>query len=145
MKASKPVIDRLEKNEVFVFGSNREGRHGKGAAYLARERFGAAYGIGKGIVGQTYAIPTRKNVKDNGGWNIVTLPLEEIRPHVNDFINFTMVHKELDFLVTEVGCGNAGYKPEEMAPLFLKAIDCENIFLPQSFINVLSKFEEKKK
>ena len=115
-------IDKLEKNEIFVFGSNLSGFHGGGAAALAM-KWGAVWGQGTGLQGQTYAIPTMQ-----GG-------VETIKPYVDEFLNFAKAHPELKFLVTEIGCGIAGFTVEEIAPLFKPAIDenIENVYLPKSF------------
>lgn len=118
-------IDNLQENEVFVFGSNLAGMHGGGAARVARLRFGAVMGKGVGMQGRSYAIPTMQ-----GG-------TETIRPYVNDFIAYAKKHPELTFLVTPIGCGIAGFEPEDIAPLFEKASNVENIWLPKSFWEVL--------
>ena len=118
-------IDDLQENQVFVFGSNLAGMHGGGAARVARLRFGAVMGKGVGMQGRSYAIPTMQ-----GG-------TETIRPYVNDFIAYAKEHPELTFLVTPIGCGIAGFEPEDIAPLFEKASNVENIWLPKSFWEVL--------
>lgn len=119
-------ITSLAENEIFVFGSNLAGFHGGGAARLAYERFGAVWGKGVGLHGQTYAIPTMQ-----GG-------VETIKPYVDEFIGFAREHKEMVFLVTRIGCGIAGFRDEEIAPLFREAIDDENIILPETFMEVMS-------
>ena len=119
-------IDDLLENEVFVFGSNLAGMHGGGAARVARLRFGAVMGNGVGMQGRSYAIPTMQ-----GG-------TETIRPYVNDFIAYAKEHPELTFLVTPIGCGIAGFEPEDIAPLFEEASNVENIWLPKSFWEVLT-------
>lgn len=111
-------ITSLSENEIFVFGSNLGGMHGGGAARLAFERFGAEWGKGVGLYGQTYAIPTMQ-----GG-------VETIRPYVDDFIAFAKTRPDLTFLVTRIGCGIAGFRDEEIAPLFAAAHDVDNIVLP---------------
>lgn len=118
-------IDDLQENQVFVFGSNLAGMHGGGAARVARLRFGAVMGNGVGMQGRSYAIPTMQ-----GG-------TETIRPYVNDFIAYVKEHPELTFLVTPIGCGIAGFEPEDIAPLFEEASNVENIWLPESFWEVL--------
>ena len=140
MKSSSNQIKQLKNNEVFVFGSNTEGRHGAGAAALALQCFGAIYGRGVGINGQSYAIPTKKYSKKSNGkeWELITLPISEVAKYVIDFINYTSIHKDLDFLVTRIGCGLAGYTPEQIAPLFVRAKDIENIYLPQEFIDIIN-------
>lgn len=118
-------ITELRPGEIFVFGSNLEGAHGGGAALLAWRKWGAKWGQGVGLQGQTYGIPTM-----HGG-------PEAIRPYVDEFIRFAADHTELHFLVTEIGCGIAGFTPEEIAPLFRDAVEVQNISLPERFWNVL--------
>ena len=120
-------ISELKDNEIFVFGSNLAGSHGGGAAWLAYERFGAVWGQGVGLQGQSYGIPTMQ-----GG-------VETIRPYVDEFIAFAAEHLEYLFLVTRIGCGIAGFTPQEMAPLFAKAIDMENVLLPKAFVDIIQK------
>ena len=115
-------ISELRENEIFVFGSNLAGAHGGGAAWLAYRRFGAVWGEGVGLHGRTYAIPTMQ-----GG-------VDTVKPYVDDFILFSKEHKELTFLVTRIGCGIAGFRNEEIAPLFKDAICVENIILPKEFV-----------
>ena len=115
-------ISELRENEIFVFGSNLAGAHGGGAAWLAYNRFGAVWGEGVGLHGRTYAIPTMQ-----GG-------VDTIQPYVDDFILFAKEHRELTFLVTRIGCGIAGFRDEEIAPLFREAICVENIILPKEFV-----------
>ena len=111
-------ITELKPNEIFVFGSNLAGSHGGGAVRLAYNRFGAVWGQGVGLQGQSYAIPTMQ-----GG-------VETIVPYVDEFIEFAKNHPELKFYVTRIGCGIAGFKTTEIAPRFKKAVDVENIILP---------------
>ena len=118
-------IKDLKENEIFVFGSNLGGFHGGGAARVALEQFGAVWGQGVGLQGQSYAIPTM-----HGGEDV-------IKPYVDEFIAFARDHRELKFLVTPIGCGIAGFAIEEIAPLFAAAIDDENIILPESFVKVI--------
>ena len=116
-------ITELKENEVFVFGSNLAGSHGGGAAWIAYQKFGAIWGQGVGLQGQSYGIPTMQ-----GG-------VETIKPFVDEFIEFAKEHPELKFLVTRIGCGIAGFRDEEIAPLFKDAIDVENVILPKSFVS----------
>ena len=120
-------ITQLQPREVFVFGSNLQGNHAGGAAWVAFKKFGAQWGVGVGHTGQCYAIPTM-----HGG-------VEAIKPYVDDFIDYAQQHPELTFLVTRIGCGIAGFTDAQMAPLFAKALDAENIVLPQSFVTALQK------
>lgn len=126
-RISSSRITELKPDEIFVFGSNLEGLHGGGAAYLAYRKWGAIWGQGVGLQGQTYGIPTMHGGPD------------AIRPYVDEFIKFVQVHPELKFLVTEIGCGIAGFTPEEIAPLFTEAIPIENIYLPERFWHILEK------
>jgi hypothetical protein len=122
-------IEELKPNEVFVFGANKGGLHGKGAAKTA-VKWGARYLQGVGHWGDTYAIPTKDyHARDR-------LHLRKIAEYVDDFIEYAIDNPNLTFLVTEIGCGLAGYKPEDIAPLFLKAKDIENIVLPKRFVDL---------
>ena len=118
-------ITELKENEIFVFGSNLEGMHGGGAARLAYDKFGAIWGQGVGLQGQSYGIPTM-----HGG-------IDAIKPYVDEFIEFAKSHPELTFLVTRIGCGIAGFRDEEIAPLFKECIEMENVCLPRSFHSIL--------
>ena len=118
-------ISELQENEIFVFGSNLEGSHGGGAAKTAHNKFGAIWGQGVGLQGRSYGIPTM-----HGG-------TEDIRPFVDEFIDYALTHPGLRFLVTRVGCGIAGFHDAEIAPLFSRAADVSNICLPDSFWNVI--------
>ena len=120
-------ISSLAENEIFVFGSNLAGYHGGGAARIARENFGAVWGQGVGLQGQSYAIPTMQ-----GG-------VETIKPYVDEFIDFARIHAQYTFLVTRIACGIAGFRPSEIAPLFANAIDVENVILPEDFVEVIQE------
>jgi hypothetical protein len=112
------VITELGPGEVFVFGSNASGAHGAGAARTAYEKFGAVWGEGHGLQGQSYAIDTMSG-------------FAAMQDDVHGFLEFAGAHPELQFLVTKVGCGIAGYTPAEVAPLF--AGRPENVVLPEEF------------
>lgn len=120
-RTTPEFITSLEPGEIFVFGSNLRGMHGGGAAHVAYKQFGAVMGQGVGLQGQSYAIPTMQ-----GG-------VDTIRPYVDEFILFAKVHPELTFLVTRIGCGIAGFTDDEIAPLFAKAHDIDNIVLPEGW------------
>ena len=128
-------IDTLKEGEVFVFGSNEAGQHLGGAARAAVERFGAVFGQGSGLQGRSYAIPT---LRLPGGDTVNRLPLQTIRGYVQEFIYFADAHPEMTFLVTRVGCGIAGFRDEDIAPLFAGAYSLPNVYLPASFWKVLS-------
>ena len=115
------AISSLKADEVFVFGSNLQGYHGGGAARAAINKFGAIWGQGVGLQGQSYAIPTMQ-----GG-------VETIKPYVDQFIAFAKDHTELFFYVTRIGCGIAGFTDDEIAPLFKEAVNVSNICLPETF------------
>lgn len=119
-------ITRLDENEIFVFGSNKEGRHGGGAARVAAERFGAQYGVGVGRTGQCYAIPTMDG------------SLDLIREYVEGFRCYAYCHPELTFYVTRIGCGIAGWKDEQIAPLFQWGYrSLANVILPREWVEML--------
>lgn len=120
-------ITELKDNEIFVFGSNLAGAHGGGAARIAYQKFGAVWGQGVGLHGRTYAIPTM-----HGG-------VDAISPYVDDFVAFASEHKEYNFLVTKIGCGIAGFTFEEIAPLFTKALELDNVTLPREFVEIIVK------
>lgn len=125
LRITPPHITRLSRGEIFVFGSNLRGFHLGGAARQAVECFGACPGQGVGLQGSSYAIPTMQGDPST------------IRPFVDEFIRFAVLNPRLRFLVTEIGCGIAGFTPAEIAPLFRAARDIPNICLPLSFWNCL--------
>ena len=112
-------ILELKPDEVFVFGSNLDGMHGGGAAWIAYRQFGAVMGQGVGLQGQSYAIPTMQ-----GG-------VETIKPYVDEFIEFARQHPELFFFVTRIGCGIAGFTDNQISPLFKGALGIDNVCLPK--------------
>lgn len=120
-RVTPEFIRNLENDEIFVFGSNLAGAHGGGAARIAAERFGAIMGQGVGLQGQSYAIPTMQ-----GGVNTIL-------PYVEEFIDFAEQHPKLNFLVTKIGCGIAGFTPKQIAPLFAGTVELENVYLPMDF------------
>ncbi len=130
MRITPEIITELKANEIFVFGSNTAGKHGAGAARLAHKKFGAVYGVGIGLCGNSYAIPTKDDY-------IRTLPLHYIQNYVNDFIQFARETPSLNFLVTAIGTGLAGYSVKDIAPMFTDVLELENVYLPQSFIDFL--------
>lgn len=113
------------KPEIFVFGSNLAGRHGKGAALHALRNCGAVYGVGYGLTGAAYAIPTKDKF-------LRSLTLPEIRYYVDRFKDFARHRPDLMFKVTAIGCGLAGYKPDQIGPMFKGSPD--NCQLPPEFI-----------
>lgn len=101
---------------IFVFGSNRAGIHGAGAALYARKFHGAEMGVGEGPTGNCYALPTK-------GFKIEMISLDEIQKAVDNFLVFAMSYPTQKFQVTKVGCGLGGYTNEDIAPMFKKAPD----------------------
>ncbi len=121
-------ITVLLAHEIFVFGSNEAGRHGRGAALDAARKFGARRGCGDGLQGQSYGISTKDR-------DLRTLSLYQIEVKVLRFLRFAAAHSEFRFLVTPIGCGLAGYKPRDIAPMFKG--HSPNVSLPASFEAVL--------
>ena len=135
------VKEDIDNRSIFVFGSNEGGVHGAGAAYFATS-LGASMGQGFGQSGNTFAIPTKD-------WSIQTLDLSCIKFYVDRFIAYAngflnnKLYADVKFYVTKIGCGLAGYKEEDIAPLFKECIDMDNIWLPQEFIDIITKMEHK--
>jgi hypothetical protein len=117
-------ISSLKADEIFVFGSNAHGMHAGGAARYALDHFGAIWGVGEGLQGQSYAIPTMEG-------------LDSLKSAVDRFIAFAKQHTEYKFLVTPIGCGIAGYRESQIGPMFAQAVDLPNVFLPAGFWDVL--------
>ena len=122
MQITPDIVTTLRPDEVFVFGSNAGGRHGGGAARVAYERFGAVWGEGHGHHGQSYAIDTMSG-------------LDVLEREARAFVAFATEHPELRFLLTPVGCGIAGYAPQQVAGLFSGVPG--NVAVPASFVPYL--------
>ena len=131
MKFTPDKITKLKKNQIFVFGSNEAGIHGAGAAKLAVEKFGAKMGMGYGLQGQSFGIPTKDTF-------IRTLSLDKIEFYIYSFLSEVMEYTDTEFLVTKIGCGLAGYSEEEIANLFKGKFIPENVILPESFYNIIN-------
>ncbi len=125
-RVSSDKINTLQDNEIFVFGSNKQGAHGGGAARYAVEHFGAEWGVGEGLTGQCYALPTMEGDAS-------------FRQAVKDFFDCAKQHPQKHFLVTAVGCGIAGYSVEQVAPWFAHAVNHPNVYLPKSFWKVIKE------
>jgi len=125
MRYTPDNITELALNEIFVFGSNEAGIMGAGAAKLAADKFGARAGVGVGLMGQSYAIPTKD-------LNIKTLPLNKIYSYIDDFIRFAERYPKMTYLVTKVGCGLAHFSVRDIAPAF-RYIPA-NVILPKEFV-----------
>lgn len=126
MEYTPTNITELKPNEIFVFGSNLQGQHAGGAAYVAHIKFGAIMGLGVGLQGQSYAIPTM-----HGG-------VKSIKLYVDQFIQLAKLLPQYKFYVTRIGCGIARFKDTDIASLFTEAIGVENIILPKEFVEVIS-------
>lgn len=141
MKRYTPeAIDNLCPGEVFVFGSNRNGDHCGGAAHVAHERFGAKWGVGEGLMGRSYALPTL----DESMGRVSVADLEE---SFRKLFACAAEHPDLTFLLTKVGCGIAGWGVTEVGDALWRAAKgyyadgaprLRNIVLPREFA---SRFE----
>lgn len=120
-------ITTLGRRDIFVFGSNLAGHHAGGAARVALNRFGAVWGQGEGLQGNSYAIPTMQ-----GG-------IDSITPFVERFIKFAEYEKALTFYVTKIGCGIAGFEIDDIAPLFRSAYNLPNVILPIEFVDYIEQ------
>ncbi len=112
-----------------MFGSNLAGRHGAGSAKEALLNHGAVYGVGEGLQGDSYGIPTKDK-------DLKTLHLYNISIYVNTFLHFAALNQQYHFNVVPIGCGLAGYTPEQIAPMFKNCPP--NVVLPESFKKVLN-------
>jgi len=136
MKFTPDNISSLEKNQVFVFGSNEAGIHGAGAAKLAEQKFGAIRGMGYGLQGKSFGIPTKDTF-------IRTLPLDKIEFYVYSFLTEAMEYPDTEFLLTKIGCGLAGYSEDQIANLFKDKFIPENVTLPESFFNIINSWNSR--
>lgn len=121
-------ITSLNLREFFVYGANELGIHGAGAAKDAT-KWGAIYGR-IGFSGQTYGIPTKSTPYKS-------LPLNKIQHYVDVFLDEVVKHPDFTFFITPIGCNRAGFSPEQIAPMFKDCVELDNVWLPQSFWNVL--------
>lgn len=123
------------KNTIVLVGTNESGIHGAGFAKYCRMLGGLQLKQSFGFSGNCFGIPTKD-------WFIQSLPIEMIRFYVNRFIEFARYDIKTTYWVTKIGCGLAGYTPEQIAPLFKDCINLENVWLPQEFWNNLTKTNE---
>jgi hypothetical protein len=131
-KITPHLISSLNENEILVFESNTIGKHDRGTAKLAVE-FGAKWGQGIGLVGNTYAIPIKgSDLKRN-------LTLQQIEGHINKFIEFAKKRKDLFFIVTSIGSDFKSYSSKEIAPFFIETLELENVSLPSEWYKFFKK------
>lgn len=130
-------ITKLEPNQIFVFGSNQAGRHGRGAAKTALNKFGARYGVGRGIEGNSYALPTKD-------FEIQTLSLPEIEEEIRIYLETATWYPELQFFTTLIGCGLACYEPKDIGKLFAKFQIPPNVILPREFWDAIDEINKTK-
>lgn len=126
-RVAPDFVRDLEPNEIFVFGSNINGQHFGGAARHALSRFGAIIGKAEGIQGKSYAIPSVGN------------SLADLRKCIERFTEYAVQHPEKNFLLSAIGCGNAGYSPGQIAPLFKQAYEFGNVYIPATFLPYIAK------
>lgn len=134
MRITPEKLTVLNRNDVVLIGTNESGIHGAGIADHAYKNWGAVMGQGFGAMGQCFGLPTKD-------WEIVSLDPHIINQYVQRYIVWTQLrqNKKRTHYVTQVGCGLAGFTPEEIAPMFAECIDMKNIWLPESFIDVIGK------
>ena len=132
------VVESLKEGQVFVFGSNLIGYHSGGASLIAMQRFGAVWGQAEGPQGQCYAIPV--DIRGEAVENVSAY----MKRHIDKFLAYVKEHKDQFFIVIRVGCGNAGFDEEFMAPFFKEALKMENVSLPKSFVDILKKSKTEK-
>lgn len=126
------TIETLESNEVFVFGSNTEGRHGYGAAKIALNQYGAIYGQAKGLQGNSYGIVTKDLSKGEK-----SITLNDIETQIDNFLDFAFNNQDKTFYTTKIGCGLGGYTIHDIAPLFANKVIPKNVILPKEFVSPL--------
>ncbi len=141
----EPVVTQAPpRQRIFVFGSNLSGIHGAGAALYARQHHGAVLGVGVGRTGQAYALPTKGQNTARPGQRAVlpVLPLQQISVHANLFRLYAQDHPQLEFQLTAVGCGYAGYSAAQIAPLFARCPP--NVLMPPEWRDQLSALPDQR-
>lgn len=138
MKTYKGMITELQPNQIFVFGSNTEGRHGKGAALFAREKCGAIYGQAKGLQGRSYAIVTKDLTKDN---NKPSISKSVIKIQIKNLYDIALRLPDTEFLIAYSGTGKNlnNYSNEEMADMFNFPVIPHNIVFEEEFAKLIRK------
>lgn len=136
MKTTPENVTKLTHNQIFVFGSNTAGIHGKGAARIGQQCFGAQRGIAEGPTGCCYAIPTRiyiPRTPDHWKARFEPVPLVDIHRSIHRFFDYAEKHPELEFLMTKIGCGYAGYTVDDFKDIFSREWLPLNVVLPAEF------------
>ena len=121
-------IEKLQANEIFVFGSNARGEHTGGAARQAVECFGAVMGQAKGLQGQSYAIVTLDEAMQR-------VPLAYVGEQLNELNELAKKTPDKRFLLTLVGCGIAGFDIAEIKGECVKIAWATNVVVPFEFRN----------
>lgn len=132
MRITPNISTVSTKGAMAVVGTNTQGRYGKGAALVAKQRWKAEQFKPKGPTGQTYGIITKDLTKPKNQQER-SIPLSEIKQQVDEFIKYAILNRHIKFYVVELGCNLAGYRVEEIAPMFESAVNIGNIYLPASF------------
>jgi len=137
MKTYKGDIKKLKTNQIFVFGSNTQGRHGKGAALTAKEKFGAIYGQAYGLQGQSYSIVT----KDLTKYKHPSVKTEHIISQIKCLYEYAEEHDELEFFIVYSGTrvNLNGYSNQELADMFFSIEPPENIVFEEEFLKLKNK------
>jgi hypothetical protein len=115
---SNTVTAPAGPRRIFVFGSNEAGKHGAGAARYAADNYGAVPAQGFGLQGESFGLPTCALPVGRPGWE---MPFEKFQDYVRLFLCYALLHPELEFQVTQVGCGYVGKTAADVAPLFATA------------------------
>lgn len=126
-------VTELPEGTYFVFGSNTKGWHGAGAAKDAHTYFGAVYGQGEGLTGQSYALPT-KTVNSNN--RLISCTEQQVRKHINNFITHVKENPDKTYYLTRVGCNLAGFTDEFMSRVFMSYGVINNIIYPEKWISL---------
>lgn len=141
-KTYSGMIQNLAPNQVFVFGSNTQGKHGKGAALTAKNKFGAIYGQAEGPQGQSYAIITKDLTKNTHP----SRTPEQIKEQIHNLYEYARENPDKEFLVAYSGKGTNlnAYSNQEMADMFSSEPIPNNIVFEQEFNELISITRESK-
>lgn len=142
-KTYKNYITKLKSNQIFVFGSNTQGRHGKGAAKIAKEKFGAIYGQAEGIQGQSYAIVTKDLTIDDK--KNPSRTKEQIIQQIHNLYEYAKCNSDKEFLIAYSGVGKNlnYYSNEDMACMFASEFIPYNIIFEEEFFKLIKQYYDK--